>query len=161
MEIRKFLRGDRDAISRILLDAGVFTEEEIACAMEMVQEPGRSDIPPEYESFCAVEKETGQILGFVCIGEAALAEGVYELYWIAVRPSAQRKGVASALLKFVEEYVAKDKCRMIVIETSSCGRYEPSRAFYRKHGYRQVAQVSDFYSVGDDKLIFTKKIRQS
>ena len=46
----------------------------------------------------------------------------------------------------------------MLIETSSLPHYEPTCAFYRKHGYTLAARVADFYADGDDKLIFSKRL---
>jgi ribosomal protein S18 acetylase RimI-like enzyme len=46
----------------------------------------------------------------------------------------------------------------MVIETSSQPSYHPTRAFYRRRGYDEVARVKDFYSDGDDRVIFAKRI---
>jgi len=32
------------------------------------------------------------------------------------------------------------------------------RGFYRKHGFVEVARIPDFYTEGDDKVIFWKKL---
>jgi hypothetical protein len=42
--------------------------------------------------------------------------------------------------------------------TSSREEYEPTRSFYRKWGFRKVAELGDFYRVGDSKIIFVKAI---
>jgi ribosomal protein S18 acetylase RimI-like enzyme len=51
--------------------------------------------------------------------------------------------------------------RLLLIETSSQPRYEPTRGFYERHGYREVARVPEFYAVGDDRVIFAKRIHSS
>jgi hypothetical protein len=46
----------------------------------------------------------------------------------------------------------------VVIETSSQPLYAPTRAFYVRRGYKEVARVQDFYADGDDRVIFAKRI---
>jgi ribosomal protein S18 acetylase RimI-like enzyme len=48
--------------------------------------------------------------------------------------------------------------RLLLIETSSTPGYEATRRFYLKHGYTVTAQIADFYSDGDDKVIFAKRL---
>jgi hypothetical protein len=50
------------------------------------------------------------------------------------------------------------KGRMITVDTSGSQRYLPTRQFYEKLGYHNEACIKDFYSVGDDKVIYIKRI---
>ena len=76
-------------------------------------------------------------------------------WWVG--PGEQRRGVGSRLLRFVEEWVQRERARMLVIETSSQPRYEGTRAFYLRHQYEELARVRDFYFVGDDKVEYGKR----
>jgi len=44
------------------------------------------------------------------------------------------------------------------LDTSSTAAYEPTRAFYRRCGYRMLSEISDFYRVTDGKIIFGKRL---
>jgi len=48
--------------------------------------------------------------------------------------------------------------RLFLIETSSLPIYDPTRRFYLKHGYEQAATIGDFYTDGDDQVIFRKRL---
>jgi len=48
---------------------------------------------------------------------------------------------------------------MIIIETSSREKYSPTQEFYKRTSYNIEARIADFYSPGDDRLIFVKKFR--
>lgn len=45
---------------------------------------------------------------------------------------------------------------MVVIETSSKEKYQPTRDFYLRNGYRVEAVIKDFYRVDDHRVIFVK-----
>jgi hypothetical protein len=47
----------------------------------------------------------------------------------------------------------------IYVETASQPRYAPTRAFYERCGYTVAATLPDFYSPGDDKVIYTKVLK--
>ena len=47
-----------------------------------------------------------------------------------------------------------------MIETSSLPQYELTRKFYLKHGYEQHAVLKDFYTDGDDMVIFRKHLKK-
>jgi hypothetical protein len=46
-----------------------------------------------------------------------------------------------------------------VIETSSKESYGSTRRFYDKVGCTLAAQLPDYYAIGDDKLIYLKRVR--
>ena len=56
--------------------------------------------------------------------------GTYDLYWMAVSPKAQGRGDGRRSSRWLEARVAELGGRLIVIETSSTPRYEPTRRFY-------------------------------
>ncbi|MEK7866725.1 MAG: GNAT family N-acetyltransferase [Planctomycetota bacterium] len=155
-EIHRLRPSDRDAVQALLEKTGVFTPQEIDVAMEIVDlalaEPEQKD----YELWCALDDQ-GRLSGYVCFGRTPCTDAVWDLYWIAVGPGEQRRGVGSRLLLFVEEWVKRERARMLVIETSSQPRYEGTRAFYLRHQYEELARVRDFYFVGDDKVEYGKR----
>lgn len=85
-----------------------------------------------------------------------LTDRVYDLYWIAVDPAVHGRGVGGRLLDFVEEVLRGKRARFLLVETSSRSIYEKARAFYRGRGFVEEARVHDFYSVGDDRVIYKK-----
>ncbi|MDZ7343776.1 MAG: GNAT family N-acetyltransferase [candidate division KSB1 bacterium] len=111
----------------------------------------------DYLIDCAVDA-TDRPLGYVCYGPTPLTDGTYDLYWIAVDPEAHRCGVGSRLLEHVERAVLPSG-RLLLIETSSLPKNEAARRFYWRHLYREVARVPDFYTDGDDRVIYAKRLR--
>jgi ribosomal protein S18 acetylase RimI-like enzyme len=102
-----------------------------------------------------VARHEGQVVGYSCFGERALTEGTYDLFWIAVDPSARRMGVGVALMRATESEVRARGGRLIVVETSGLEEYASTRAFYEAAGYEKEAVLRDFYKAGDDLVIFT------
>jgi ribosomal protein S18 acetylase RimI-like enzyme len=47
---------------------------------------------------------------------------------------------------------------VLFIETSSLPNYELTRKFYLKHGYEITGVLRDYYSEGDDMVVFRKKM---
>ena len=105
-----------------------------------------------------VYREGEQVLGFAIYGRRDLAEGVFDLYWIAVDPNARRKGVGAALITASEEAVRAMGGRILIAETSGTAEYESTREFYVRVGYVNEATIKDFYKVGDDLKIYTKRV---
>ncbi|MDE3059212.1 MAG: GNAT family N-acetyltransferase [Bacteroidota bacterium] len=155
MTIRCLHREDQEAIKNILTATEMFSAEEIAIAGELMQfyldDPKQQD----YELFTSVD-ENGNVLGYVCIGPTPATAGTFDLYWIAVQPSTQSRGVGTALLSFVEERLKKKEGRLLIAETSATQKYERTRAFYERKGFVQLARIHEYYKPGDDLIIYGK-----
>jgi aminoglycoside 6'-N-acetyltransferase I len=78
------------------------------------------------------------------------------LYWIAADPEAGKKGIGKSLLEHAENFVLQNEGRWILAETSSKDSYSNTRNFYLKNNYSIVAHINDFYSLGDNLIIFGK-----
>jgi ribosomal protein S18 acetylase RimI-like enzyme len=76
-----------------------------------------------------------------------------------VDPDTRGQGVGRALLQHMEDIVSAQQGRLILVETSGTPAYEPARRFYESCGYRYQAVIHDFYSPGDDLIIFGKTLR--
>jgi GNAT superfamily N-acetyltransferase len=113
----------------------------------------------EYVWIVYREEPDGPALGFACYGEYDMGENVWELYWIAVDRRYQNRRVGSALLKHVEEHVAREQARHLYIETSDTEQYAPTRAFYLRRGYDEAAHLPDYYRPGDGKVVYRRIFR--
>ncbi|MDZ7265974.1 MAG: GNAT family N-acetyltransferase [candidate division KSB1 bacterium] len=156
--IRALQRDDRPSISRILHDTGNFTAAEIAVALELIDIYLNQPQQRDYLLYCATDT-TAEVIGYVCFGPTPMTEGTWDLYWIAVAPQHQGRGVGRELMEFVENYVSGCNGRQLFIETSSQPKYEPTRRFYLRRNYQEIARIPDFYSVGDDRVIYRKLLR--
>ena len=67
-------------------------------------------------------------------------------------------GIGTELLKQTEHTITEQGARTIYIETSSRREYGSTRSFYERCGYHQEAVLKDFYSPGDDKMIYIKSM---
>lgn len=162
----------RIQLEEIVRATGVFSEGEVVVALELFdvtfEEAGRRKedrdtpssilLPPssDYEFIGAFDGD--DLFGYACFGPTPATDRTYDLYWIAVHPKAQRSGAGAALMTEVERQLSERRARLIVIETSSRPDYEPTRRFYHKRGYDEVARVHDFYSPGDDRVVLSKRL---
>ncbi len=155
MKIRTVAPGDRGRIQQILVSTARFTPQEIGWAMDLVDLvlAGR----PEYEAH-VVEQPEGTVQGYVLFGPTPMAEGVWDLYWIAVDPMHHGQGLGQILLRFVENEVRRQAGRMLLIETSSKRSYAPTMRFYQRAGYREISRIKDFYRIEEDKVVFSKNL---
>ena len=160
MKIRKLQRQDVPVLESILRRTGVFREEEISVALELMEifltDPAQHD----YEIFSAVEGD-GPPQGYVCVGPTPMTEGTYDLYWIAVDPDRHHRGIGKQLQEFTESLVAQRGGRLIIAETSSRQEYSATRKFYHSLRYAELARIPRYYSETDDLLIFGKYLSHS
>ena len=147
---------DGPQIQDIAARAGVFSQEEVECVGALWEEY-LVEGPVEGGYNFIVEREGDQVPGFACFGPRDLTSGVFDLYWIAVDSNAHRSGVGRRLLTATEEAVCKAGGRMLIAETSGTPHYEATRQFYLGMGYAIEATLRDFYSEGDDLVIFVKR----
>lgn len=147
---------DPEAIRRIVAATGFFNDAELEVAMELVNERLQKGAPSGYE-FCFAQAGA-EVAGYVCFGPIAGTAASFDLYWIAVAPGFQGRGLGQALLAHAEDAIAAAGGRRIYIETSSRAQYRDTRAFYSRCGYRLEAVLADFYAPADDKLIFAKQL---
>jgi ribosomal protein S18 acetylase RimI-like enzyme len=169
MKIRAAEPADRDRIREILVSTLRFTPAEVGWAMELVdaavahhtEDRAAVAEPGEYSCFVLDDPGSGPqraVQGYTLYGPTPKAEGVYDLYWIAVDPKQQGRGIGQLLLRFVENEVRRQNGRMLLIETSSKASYAPTIRFYQRSGYEEISRIKDFYRIEDDKVVFCKKL---
>lgn len=148
---------DGSQIQSITARAGVFSQEEVECVSELWQE--YLTLGSEHCGYnFIVYRDEDRVLGFACYGPRDLTDGAFDLYWIAVDPTARCNGVGRTLLTASENAVRAMGGRMLIAETSGTLHYEPARQFYFGMGYANEALIKDFYTIGDDLMIFIKRI---
>ena len=145
----------RAAIADLLGRVSEFTADEVAVALELVDEGLARGDASGYR-FAVDEAADGSLRGYACFGPTPMTEATWDLYWIAVDPRLQRGGHGRALLGEVERAVAAATGRLLRVETASLDAYDATRAFYERAGYACAARLGDFYARGNDLCIYTK-----
>jgi len=157
MEIRPLKQSDREKLQAILSATGAFLPEEIDVAMELIDIVLTNPDQRDYTIQCFVDPQD-QPVGYVCYGPVPMTERTFDLYWIAVAPGSQGAGVGSKLMAFLENRIRSLKGRMILADTSSMAAYERTHRFYERNGFREVARVPDYYSPGNDRVTYCKRL---
>ncbi len=157
INIREMRKEDRESVQKILVDTKKFTQEEIDVAMETIDIYLNNHSPKDYFIFTAV-LEDNSVAGFINFGLVPITEGTYDIYWIAVDPACQGRGMGTVLVSFAEEKIKAMEGHMICIETSSTEKYLPTQQFYEKLGYVLESRIRDFYRIGDDRMIYIKRL---
>ena len=156
IDVRELVKGDRDAVSRILQTCGGFTSEEIRVALELVDEALARGVDSDYLVFVA--ERQNEVCGYVCIGRTPLTASTWHLYWLCVDGRVQGVGVGRALESHAEAFARNRGCERLVLETSSQPWYDKVRRFYEQCGYTQVGRIANFYKSNDDCIIYCKEL---
>lgn len=109
--------------------------------------------------YVLVAEDDEEVAGYICYGPTPLTNGTWDIYWEAVAQSRRGQGIGTRLMAAAEAEINRAGGRLALLETSATPAYENTRQFYYKHGYTEIARVSDFYEPGDDKLILQKKLK--
>ena len=156
-QFRRELRFEDEAdIAALVARTGVFSEEEIAIARDLVRET-RSGTPGADYLFLIADGKRG-IDGYTCYGRIPGTDNRYELYWIAVDPDSHCHGLGRALIAASECDVRRRGGTHLFAETSTRDDYAPARRFYGANGYTCHAEVPDFHADGDGLAIFGKRL---
>ncbi len=147
-------RAHRARLEQLTRATGLFREEEVATAVELLDESLAGD--DDYQFVGAFEDD--QLVGYACWGPTPGTAATSDLYWIVVDRSRQGAGVGSELLGEVERRLTAEGRRLVVVETSSRADYTATRKFYEARGYTRAATIPGYYAPGDDLVIYTKDL---
>ena len=152
--LRPVGRAHRARLEQLTRGTGLFREEEVATALELLDESLDGD--DDYRFVGAFDAD--QLVGYACWGATPGTAATSDLYWIVVDRGRQGAGVGSQLLGEVERRLTADGRRLVVVETSSRTGYAPTRGFYEARGYTRTATIPGYYAPGDDLVVFTKDL---
>ncbi|WP_426754424.1 GNAT family N-acetyltransferase [Myxococcus sp. Y35] len=155
MDIRPIEEKDREPIAALIRRIETFSPQEVEVAIELAHtalQKGNTDYA------IIVADRDGQLVGYICYGPTPMTEDTYDLYWIASAPEVRGQGVGAALVSAMEGDLRRRNGRLIRVETSATEAYGPTRGFYASMKYGEEARIRDFYKVGDDLIILTKRL---
>ena len=156
--IRPVRPDDTPALVEIAEGTGVFKPAEIVALREVLDDYHREEHARGHRA--AAFEQDGRPIGFVYHAPASMTDRTWYLYWIAVDRRVQARGTGGALLRHAEDQIRRERGRLLLVETSSLPHYELTRKFYEKQGYEVSAVVGDYYSDGDDLVIFRKRLAE-
>jgi len=152
--LRPVGRAHRARLEQLTRATGFFREEEVATAVDLLDESLAGD--DDYRFVGGFAGDT--LVGYACWGPTPGTTGTHDLYWIVVDRASQGAGVGTQLLREVESRLTADGGRLVVVETSSRADYAPTRAFYEHRGYTRAATIPGYYAPGDDLVVYTKDV---
>lgn len=112
----------------------------------------------EYHWCIYLNTEKGKtIVGASCYGPILKERpGRFDLYWIAVDPDFQGKGIGKILLEQTEYYAKQDGATHMYIETGSFN--ESGNRLYKAADYKLMGVLEQYYNDTQHKHIWGKKL---
>jgi ribosomal protein S18 acetylase RimI-like enzyme len=155
MEIRPIAAKDREPLAELLRRIDTFSPPEVSCALELI-DLALTTSETDYQVLVATKGD--KVVGYVCYGPTPMTVGTFDLYWIVSAPEVRGQGVGGALVAAMEGDLRRRGARLIRVETSAMEAYGPTRGFYEAMKYREEARFRDFYKVGEDLIILSKRL---
>lgn len=155
MRVRATSREDFEQIKNIVVAADAFNNDEVDIAIELLEIYLNDPQQQDYKMYSCVS-DVEKVLGYICIGPTPATEATYDLYWIVVDPAVQAQGVGTTLLSFTENELKSKNGRLLIAETSSTPKYDKTRAFYERKGFKKLAHIKEYYKTDDDLVIYGK-----
>jgi len=150
------LKSDIKRVMEIVESTKFFYDHEVEIAAELVAERLSHGESTGYH-FVFAEVD-GVTVAYSCFGPITMSTTCFDLYWIATHNDYRGKGIGKKLLKETSEQARKMGCKILIAETSGLEHYAPTRAFYINNEFILEATLKDFYTDGDDKYFYTKRI---
>lgn len=156
VQLRSLEPTDRPVLEGILRSDGTFRDDEVDVALELVDDALAN---AESDYWFRIAVRDGQAAGYICFGPTPMTACTYDLYWIVVHAEHRGHGIARALIEDMEAaLLAKGPRAQIRVETSQSEGYGAARKLYENLGYPETARFANFYSAGDDLIVFYKSL---
>ena len=148
--------GDIERIREIVESTKFFYDHEVEIATDLAAERFKDGESTGY--YFVFAELNGITVAYSCFGPITMSKTCFDLYWIATHNDYRGKGIGKRVLEETCRQAKEMGCSIIIAETSGLPHYEPTRAFYKSNEFEQEATLKDFYTMGDDKLFYTKRI---
>lgn len=156
--IREVEATDVAEIVDVAVDSTLFAAEDRPFVQEMVG--GYLATGHAEDQRMRVVEVDGRVRGVVYYQPKVAAPGVWDLTMIAVPRAEHGRGHGTELMRHVEVELRGQGERLLLVETSSTDAFIATRRFYLGLGYEEVARVRDYWSDGDDLVLFRKDLRR-
>lgn len=150
--IRPIKKEDLPALKEVLDTIELFPSEYLE---DMISDYFNN---PETEDIWFTFTEEDKAVSLAYCAPEKFTEGTFNLYAIGVKKDCQGKGLGGKMMDYLEKELKTAGHRVLIVETSSSPDLELTREFYPKQGYKQVAVLPDFWTEGEDKVVFLKKV---
>ena len=103
---------------------------------------------------CLIAEADGESAGFILTEQSAEFAHIITL---DVLEAYRRRDIGSALLRAAEQAAAAQGATRMVLETATTNK--AAIALWKKHGYREIVTIADYYGPGLDAFEMYKTLR--
>ena len=139
MEIRKVCKEDHDAVFQIL------SEAMGSSYLGLMEEEFSRAISGEYQGFVAMLD--GRLVGYACL--RSIVE-TWKLETLATHAEYRSRGIGSAVIVFIEEFVRSSGKKVINLDTDPDDLRTVN--FYLRNGFKVSGYVENEYAPGVTKI---------
>jgi ribosomal protein S18 acetylase RimI-like enzyme len=157
--IRATIPPDAPAILALAVATGLFPADGTEALADMLAAYFNGKLGDRHQ--WVTDEEAGELRGVAYYAPDEMADRTWYLQMIGVLPNYQRQGRGAGLIQSVEKALRTSGQRLLLVETSGLPAYDRTRMFYQKCGYEQEARIRDFWTTGDDKIVFRKVLNQN
>lgn len=152
MAVRKADRKDIDQLKEVVHSSGLFPSDYLE---EMMSDYLENDAS---EDIWFTKEQDGRVVAIGYCAPEKFTEGTYNLLAIGVLKGLQGQGIGREMMVYIERVLKEQSTRVLIVETSGTDDFKLTRKFYLDLGYHLEATIRDFWTEGDDKVIFWKKL---
>lgn len=144
-------------IGQFLTGPNAFEQTWAPNEKKLVEQAPIDSLKGKNHQYWYIEHE-GNILGAIGVRENKYGSGGYEMDsdYVAVHKNFRNLGIATKLLQVVENFVKEKNGRYLHVLTCDIESYKPARAFYEKNGYKKVAEIPNYYVIGEGRIDYLK-----
>jgi ribosomal-protein-alanine N-acetyltransferase len=102
---------------------------------------------------CLIAEAGGEVAGFILTEQSA---GRAHIITLDVLETHRRRKIGSALLEAAEQAAAEQGAARMVLETATTNK--AAIALWKKHGYREIVTIADYYGPGLDAYEMHKQL---
>jgi ribosomal protein S18 acetylase RimI-like enzyme len=146
---------DSPAVTALAEESGLFDADGIALIKERLAGAADDEL---WFGIVDDSLKSNSLKGVIYCVPEPMTDGTWNILMLIISSDSHGQGYGQTLMRHVEEALAKRGARLVIVETSSGDGLERARAFYPKCGYTEEARIRNFYTVGADKIIFTKEL---
>jgi ribosomal protein S18 acetylase RimI-like enzyme len=154
--IRAITPADTPELLTVCESTGLFSGEDLPTLQLLFDDYHVTKSQQGHQALVFEEEE--ELVAVAYFTPKELTDRTWELLMIMVHSSRQTKGIGSRMIEACQEQISSIGGRLLLIETSSTDDFEPIWRFYRKHGFRDVATVPDYYADSIGKVTFLKRL---
>lgn len=105
-------------------------------------------------------EDNNEVVAAMGIRANKYGSGGYEMDadYFAVHRKYRHQGLASRLIKEIENFVKEKGGRYIHVLTCDIDSYAPARKFYEKNNFKKVAEIPDYYVEGEGRVDYFKAV---